>query len=136
MQQKALKTLEYNKIIEQLEKHASSSLGRDLCRHLLPNADLEEVRHAQDETDQARTVYRLKGSVPLGGIFDIRGSMKRARIGGVLSATEWMEPARPLRMIALSSRLNRNIEVITAGSFMINPPRGKPCSLSLNLLCN
>ncbi|WP_455660752.1 endonuclease MutS2 [Pradoshia sp.] len=97
MQQKALKTLEYNKIIEQLEKHASSSLGRDLCRHLLPKADLEEVRHGQDETDQARTVYRLKGSVPLGGIFDIRGSMKRARIGGVLSATELMETASTLR---------------------------------------
>ena len=55
MQQKVLKTLEYNKIIEQLEQHASSSLGRDLCRHLLPNAHLEEVKHSQEETDQART---------------------------------------------------------------------------------
>lgn len=97
MQQKVLKTLEYNKIIEQLEQYASSSLGRDLCRQLLPNADLEGVRHSQEETDQARTVYRLKGSVPLGGIFDIRGSMKRARIGGVLSATELMETASTLR---------------------------------------
>ena len=32
MNQKALKTLEYNKILELLEGYATSTLGKDLCR--------------------------------------------------------------------------------------------------------
>ena len=32
MNQKALKTLEYTKIITQLESHAASPLGKSLCR--------------------------------------------------------------------------------------------------------
>ena len=44
MNQKALKTLEYTKIITQLESHAASPLGKSLCRDLVPSSDLEEVR--------------------------------------------------------------------------------------------
>lgn len=97
MQQKVLRTLEFTKIIAQLEKHASSTLGKDMAKQLLPGTNLEEVVFAQNETDQAATVYRLKGNVPLGGIFDIRSHIKRARIGGVLSPMELMETSSTLR---------------------------------------
>ena len=97
MQDKVLKTLEFTKIIAQLQKHASSSLGKSLIEELTPKTDLDEVKHSQFETDQAATVYRLKGNVPLGGIFDIRSHIKRARIGGVLSPTELMETSSTLR---------------------------------------
>jgi DNA mismatch repair protein MutS2 len=97
MQDKVFKTLEFTKIIAQLQKHASSSLGKNLSEQLTPNTDLEEVRRSQFETDQAATVYRLKGNVPLGGIFDIRSHIKRARIGGVLSPVELMETSSTLR---------------------------------------
>lgn len=97
MQQKVLRTLEFTKIIAQLEKHASSTLGKDMAKQLLPGTNLEEVVFVQNETDQAATVYRLKGNVPLGGIFDIRSHIKRARIGGVLSPMELMETSSTLR---------------------------------------
>lgn len=97
MQDKVFKTLEFTKIITQLQKHASSSLGKNLSEQLKPNTDLEEVRRSQFETDQAATVYRLKGNVPLGGIFDIRSHIKRARIGSVLSPVELMETSSTLR---------------------------------------
>ena len=97
MQDKVLKTLEFTKIIAQLQNHASSSLGKSLTEQLIPKTDLDEVKYSQFETDQAATVYRLKGNVPLGGIFDIRSHIKRARIGGVLSPVELMETSSTLR---------------------------------------
>ena len=55
MNQKALKTLEYNKIIAQLEEYASTQIGKTLCRELVPSCSLEEIRRNQTETTDAAT---------------------------------------------------------------------------------
>ena len=47
MNQKALKSLEYYKIIDQLVEKASSQMGKDLCKRLLPSEDIYEIRHMQ-----------------------------------------------------------------------------------------
>ena len=71
MNQKALKTLEYDKIINQLTEYAASPLGKALCQNLSPSSDLEEVRTWQAQTTDAVTRIRLKGSVSFSGIRDI-----------------------------------------------------------------
>ena len=43
MNQKALKTLEYDKIIEQLASYASSPLGRKKCLELVPSSSLSQI---------------------------------------------------------------------------------------------
>ncbi|MEQ2526941.1 endonuclease MutS2 [Bacillaceae bacterium CLA-AA-H227] len=91
MQQRVLKVLEFDKIKEQVLEHASSSLGRTLVQELMPSTNLEEVVKRQEETDEASNILRLKGNVPLGGIFDIRQHIKRAEIGGMLSPHELMQ---------------------------------------------
>ncbi|WP_404355727.1 endonuclease MutS2 [Cytobacillus firmus] len=88
MQERVLKILEFNKVKEQLLEHISSSLGRKKALNILPSTDYEEVIRRQEETDEAVTVLRIKGNVPLGGIFDIRPHVKRAVIGGMLSPQE------------------------------------------------
>jgi DNA mismatch repair protein MutS2 len=88
MQERVLKILEFNKVKEQLLEHVSSSLGRKKAENILPSTDYEEVIRRQEETDEAVTVLRIKGNVPLGGIFDIRPHVKRAVIGGMLSPQE------------------------------------------------
>ena len=50
MNSKVLKTLEYEKIIEQLVNCAGSLLGKDLCKNLVPSSDIEEIRTMQHET--------------------------------------------------------------------------------------
>lgn len=67
---------------------ASSSLGRDKVSKLTPSTDFERVVKIQEETDEGVKVLRLKGNVPLGGIFDIRPQVKRASIGSILSPQE------------------------------------------------
>jgi DNA mismatch repair protein MutS2 len=88
MQDRVLKILEFNKVKEQLLEHVSSSLGRKKALNILPSTEYEEVNRRQEETDEAVKVLRIKGNVPLGGIFDIRPHVKRAVIGGMLSPQE------------------------------------------------
>lgn len=88
MQDRVLKILEFNKVKEQLLEHVSSSLGRKKALNILPSTEYEEVIRRQEETDEAVKVLRIKGNVPLGGIFDIRPHVKRAVIGGMLSPQE------------------------------------------------
>lgn len=97
MHHKALKTLEFNKIIEQLAAHATSAIGKEKAQQLLPSANFDEVLQWQAETDESAKILRLKGDVPLGGIFDIRPQAKRAQIGGMLSPMELMEIASTIR---------------------------------------
>ena len=50
MNEKALKTLEYYKIIEQLESFATCSMGKALCRELTPLDDIGRIEVMQQET--------------------------------------------------------------------------------------
>ncbi|MCR2821940.1 endonuclease MutS2 [Lederbergia panacisoli] len=93
MNTKILKTLEFNKILVQLEEYASSVLGAEKIRSLKPSVTLDEVVVMQNETDEAAHVLRLKGHAPLSGIHNIKPHVKRAEIGGMLNALELMQTA-------------------------------------------
>ena len=96
MNQKALKTLEYTKIIAQLEEFAASELGKKLCRELVPSTNLEEIRTWQAHTTDAVSRIRMKGSLSFAGTKDVGGSLKRLDIGSSLNIPE---------LLALSSLL-------------------------------
>lgn len=91
MQQKVLHVLEFEKVKDQLVQHASSSLGKEKAKALIPSTNFQEVVIAQEQTDEAAKVLRLKGNIPLGGLVDIRTTIKRAKIGGILNAVELNE---------------------------------------------
>lgn len=88
MNKKALKTLEYNKIIEQLTACATSSQGKRLCQALLPQDDIVTIERMQEETQDALSRIYQKGSLSFAGVKDIRGSLKRLEIGGTLGTGE------------------------------------------------
>jgi DNA mismatch repair protein MutS2 len=88
MNQKALKTLEYHKIIAQLAEYASSDSGKALCRNLVPSTDYQEIVRSQSETTDAATRVRQKGGISFGGVKDIRPSIKRLDVGSSLGIVE------------------------------------------------
>lgn len=88
MNQKALTSLEYYKIIDRLTEKASSPMGKELCRHLLPSSSIEEIRLMQVQTRDALTRLFQKGSVSFGSVKDVRGSLKRLEIGSSLGIIE------------------------------------------------
>ena len=107
MNQKALKTLEYTKIITQLESHAASPLGKSLCRDLVPSSDLEEVRTWQAQTTDAADRVRLKGTVSFSGLRDIGSSLKRLEIGSSLSISELLSISSVLTVTARAKAYGR-----------------------------
>ncbi|MFC0474226.1 endonuclease MutS2 [Robertmurraya beringensis] len=104
MQERVLKVLEFTKVKEQLIEHASSSLGKEKVRVLIPSTDFEEVVRSQEETDEAAKVLRLKGNVPLTGIYDIRMQIRRSAIGGVLSPLELVQIASTIHASRMMRR--------------------------------
>ncbi|WP_027417759.1 endonuclease MutS2 [Aneurinibacillus terranovensis] len=96
MEARTFTTLEFNKVIEQLSAKATSSLGREKIEQLTPSTDIAEVKRRQQATQEGCTVYRLKGTVPLGGIRDIRPACARARLGGTLNTAELLDVASTL----------------------------------------
>ncbi|TLS39174.1 endonuclease MutS2 [Pseudalkalibacillus caeni] len=91
MNKRVLRLLEYQKIKEMLSAHTASSLGKQKIEELIPHVELDEVNHGLNSTEEARKVLRLKGQAPLGGIRDIRASLKRAEIGGMLNPDELLD---------------------------------------------
>lgn len=102
--ERALKTLEYDKVRQQVATYCTSSIGKSAVDELVPQTDYEKVVQLLEEMDEGLSILRVKGNVPMGGIFDVRPAARRAQIGGMLSAMELMEVSSTIR----ASRILRN----------------------------
>jgi len=96
MNQKVLKTLEYNKIIQLLIEKADSAPGKKLCEELVPSVDLEEIRQAQSETKDALSRLFKVGSTSFGSNSDLGFSIRSLEIGSTLSTSELLKIAKLL----------------------------------------
>ncbi len=96
MNEKALKVLEYEKIIQKLTELAGSAPGKALCRSLVPSAELSEILRMQQETSDAVSMLLRKGSVSFSGVTDMRGSLKRLEVGSSLNIDELLRVCRLL----------------------------------------
>ncbi len=85
MNQKTIKSLEYNKIIDMLIEMAESELGRNRIKEIEPLRDLKEIEHLQNQTEEAYSLILKRGNPPLFGIHNISPEIKRVEIGGSLS---------------------------------------------------
>lgn len=108
MNEKVLKTLEYNKIINMLKDEAGSDLGRMLCSELKPSNDLNEIKKNQLETDDALKRIWQKGSVSFSGIKDIGESLKRLEIGSTLGVGELLSISSLLKVALRVKTFSRN----------------------------
>lgn len=96
MNERIMHVLEFDKIMNQLKTHAATSLGKERCVQLEPSSQIDVVKRLQEETDEAMQVERLNKSIPLGGVVDIRASLQRTEMGGVLSSGECLAVANTL----------------------------------------
>ena len=95
--ERALKTLEFYKIRDDVARYCTSSLGKTHIDKLVPSTEITEVEQLLAEMDEAAQVLRVKNNVPMGGIFDVRMHARRAQIGGALSPVELMEVSSTIR---------------------------------------
>ena len=108
MNEKALRVLEYHKIIDRLSSLAGSTFGRELCSNLLPTSDLDLIQKLQKETTDALSRTYRKGSVSFSGIHDIRPSLMRLKVGSSLGAIE---------LLRISSDLDATLRLKAYGGY-------------------
>lgn len=100
MNEKVLKVLEYDKIIEMLVAQAGSDPGRKLCRELLPMTDIDEIGKAQINTADAIARIFQKGSTSFGSNTDVSGYVRALKIGASLDAAALLKIASMLENVA------------------------------------
>ncbi|CCX60054.1 mutS2 protein [Blautia hydrogenotrophica CAG:147] len=107
MNEKALKALEYDKIIDQLTAKASSPMGKNLCKDLKPCCDLEQIQTMQTQTKDALSRLFQKGTLSFHKVKDIRGSIKRLEIGSTLGIGELLDICSVLENTAKAKSYGR-----------------------------
>lgn len=99
MNEKVLRTLEYNKIIDMLTERATSEPGRKLCRDLKPMTDISVINEAQQQTADALSRLFKKGSTSFGGNKELGYTLKSLSIGSTLSTAELLKIAGALENV-------------------------------------
>ena len=130
MNKKVYRTLEFNKITEQLASHAGSAGGRERCLNLEPMCDLGAIESAQAETaDALSRVYR-RGGFSFAGIRDVRPSLKRLAIGGSLHINELLDVCSLLETAARAKQYSRQNDGREAEPDTLDPLFSslEPCS--------
>lgn len=94
---KVLKILEFDKILEQLQGYTHSEPVKKRIMQLEPYSTVKEATAAQKETTEAMSTLLKLGSPPVNiSVSDVRGSVKRAEQGGILTIRELMEISKTL----------------------------------------
>ncbi len=96
MNEKVLKTLEYDKIIDQLTTFASSEDAKRRCQKIKPLTDKAKIELLQQQTADALSRILKYGSLSFSGIHPIGDTLKRVEVGGTLGIGELLRVASML----------------------------------------
>lgn len=88
MDQKSLRTLEFDKVRAILAGYTSFSAGEELARRLRPTTDLFEARQWQAETREAVRLFEEHTNITIGGARDVRRAADNAQRGFILQAED------------------------------------------------
>lgn len=81
---KALKVLEYDKIIDMLLDLTQGELARDLVEKLEPSNDIDDIRRMQEETSEAYRVLARYGDIDYTAATHIKHLVSKASLGSML----------------------------------------------------
>ncbi len=94
---RVLKTLEFNKIRDNVTARARTSYGRELCMDMAPCCDMDYVTSELSCARQAMDHIMRFGMLPLGGMRDLKESLVYAKADGTLTCGQLLEVASFLR---------------------------------------
>lgn len=94
---KALKVLEFDKILERLSSYTESADVKKRIKELIPYTELEDAKNAQRETTEAMSTLLKLGSPPVSlSVSNVLGAVKRTERDGVLHMDELINISRLL----------------------------------------
>jgi DNA mismatch repair protein MutS2 len=107
MDEKTFKTLEFDRILENLAAYAAFEVSREKAAALKPVTDLRVARRLLAETAEARLLLETEPSTTIGGARDIRTQVEGASRGVVLVPVDLLD----IKATLISSRsLRRQLE--------------------------
>ena len=86
-------TLELPAVLAMLAREAVSPEAKSRAAALSPSTDAAEVKRRLAETSAARGMMITRGGPSFSGVKDVRASLQRADMGGVLNTRELMDIA-------------------------------------------
>lgn len=92
-------TLEWHYILDELSKKASSELGKEYCRNLPFAENYESALTLQKQTEEALYLFDTEGSIPIGGLRDIRKFLDDLAIGVVLQGSAFLDISSTLKCV-------------------------------------
>ncbi|MBX6351735.1 MAG: endonuclease MutS2 [Thermoflavifilum sp.] len=94
MNERTLSTLEFDKVRQHIAQYAATPLGRERILELEPYPSRETAVDEIAAADECLRIVWAKGAPPMEGISDIRPWLRRASVGGMLTAAELLAIAR------------------------------------------
>ena len=94
--ERAIVTLEFDKIREMLASVCPTEGAKALARNLRPSRGIGTVRRMLEQTDAAKAMQITKGMPPLSGLVDVTSMAERADKGAVLLPGEILSVGRTL----------------------------------------
>ncbi len=125
MEAKTLTKLEYDKIIALLAEHCGFAVSREQAQALQPVSDAYEASQLLAETTEAREILRLNPLFSLGGLWDIRSSLRQLEIGAILQPEELVHIAGLCRAARISKAFFSELK----GSYPIIQSLGKSLTI-------
>ncbi len=104
MDERSIRILGYETIIDKLEALAPSIISKELARQIQPSSDPRQVLQWLDETEEAYVCCMRETEVPIGGTRDIRRIVKKARKEIVLTQEECMDVWNSIRQYGRMKR--------------------------------
>lgn len=95
--EKSLKILELPAVLSMLANEAVSEAAKEAALELRPSANIYEIQDRLKETTDAKRLISLKGTPPFSSIVNVKGSLSRASLGGMLNTRELLDIAAVLR---------------------------------------
>ncbi|MCW5874801.1 MAG: endonuclease MutS2 [Anaerolineales bacterium] len=91
MDEKALNTLEFPKVLERLAQHTAFTVSHERAVALRPAGDIDAARTLLAETSEARALLADQPTLGVGGARDVRPALGNARRGMALTAPELLD---------------------------------------------
>lgn len=128
MDTKTLTTLEYTRILEQLEKYAAFSASQKLAHTLRPTNDYRLAVDRLARTTEARRLLNDHAEISVGGARDIRPQVTLAVRGGVLEITDFIDIKSTLESTRdlgrFFSKQDQNFPQLCRIAIPLTPPVG------------
>ena len=93
-----LKKLEYDKILNELEKYCHTYIGKQKVQNLLPSSNKDFVKKSLLETEQAVSLIERNSTPPISEIADIRVYIKMLESSSTLTAKALLDICNILNM--------------------------------------